>query len=294
MEIIEEKIMRFNYNNENEIGENNYEDEENNKFGYNQTIDDDNEYNQINSDDEYNEEEFDYYEQEENEEKEVTDEIDDCNIIKHLNGTCKVTNISKINKITGEIIDQIENGNLVSLFKEAERNGKPQILYFNNTLYQFTTVISQKNICKSEYNYSSIDFHEFSDTFKRRLYEFSNDFYLFKIGYFFDGYKIPLIEYNLYNEVAEQFEKVNLNKYKDKLVRYYLPISINQKNEFKYNPMDNYYNHICYSYTSEKGKDVILYDRKDEFNKLKMSICEKDCVYLKYDFYFNKQSNMRM
>ena len=283
IEIKEEEIINFNYSTENENDEiNNIENE---RFGYNQTFDDDNdEYNQMNSD-EYNEEEFENFEIEEFEDN---DNTDDCNIINHINGTCNMTNITKISNITGEIIEQIEKGNLAYLFEKSIISGLPQILNGNNTVYQFTTVISQKNICNTEYSYSSIDFYEFSDIFKRRLKEFSNDFYLFKVDYFFEDYKIPIIEYNIYDKVGKVFQKINLDSFKDKHVRYYLPVNINQEDEFKYNPTNNYFNDICYSYNADNGKDKIIYERKDEFNKFKMSLCEKDCIYVKYDFNINK------
>ena len=283
IEIKEEEIINFNYSTENENDEiNNIENE---RFGYNQTFDDDNdEYNQMNSD-EYNEEEFENFEIEEFEDN---DNTDDCNIINHINGTCNMTNITKISNITGEIIEQIEKGNLAYLFEKSIISGLPQILNGNNTVYQFTTVISQKNICNTKYSYSSIDFYEFSDIFKRRLKEFSNDFYLFKVDYFFEDYKIPIIEYNIYDKVGKVFQKINLDSFKDKHVRYYLPVNINQEDEFKYNPTNNYFNDICYSYNADNGKDKIIYERKDEFNKFKMSLCEKDCIYVKYDFNINK------
>ena len=283
IEIKEEEIINFNYSTENENDEiNNIENE---RFRYNQTFDDDNdEYNQMNSD-EYNEEEFENFEIEEFEDN---DNTDDCNIINHINGTCNMTNITKISNITGEIIEQIEKGNLAYLFEKSIISGLPQILNGNNTVYQFTTVISQKNICNTKYSYSSIDFYEFSDIFKRRLKEFSNDFYLFKIDYFFEDYKIPIIEYNIYDKVGKVFQKINLDSFKDKHIRYYLPVNINQEDEFKYNPTNNYFNDICYSYNADNGKDKIIYERKDEFNKFKMSLCEKDCIYVKYDFNINK------
>ena len=287
IEIKEEEITIFNYSTDNENEEINI-NKENERFGYNQTIDDDtDEYNQMNNDG-YYEEEFENFENEEFEDNEESDNIDDCDIIKQLNGTCNMTNITKISNITGEIIEQIEEGNLNYLFERAIKSSEPQVINSNNAIYQFTTVLSQQKICNKEYNYSSIDFYEFSDIFKRRLDEFSNDFYLFKIDYFLDDYKIPVIEYNIYNKVGKELQKINLDNFKDKHVRYYLPVSINQEDEFRYNPTNNYFNDICYSYDADNGKDKILYERKDEFNKLKMSLCEKDCIYIKYDFNINK------
>ena len=41
-----------------------------------------------------------------------------------------------------------------------------------------------------------------------------------------------------------------------------IPVSINEENLFKYNPNNEYYNNICFPFTTDKGTDIILIDRK--------------------------------
>ena len=42
-------------------------------------------------------------------------------------------------------------------------------------------------------------------------------------------------------------------------------------------------NDICYKYTSDKGTDILLDDRKNEYIINNMSLCEKDCDYNGYN-----------
>ena len=51
----------------------------------------------------------------------------------------------------------------------------------------------------------------------------------------------------------------------------------------KYNPNHEYYQDICYTYSTENGTDINLYDRQNEFNNY-YSICPKDCIYNGYNF----------
>ena len=41
-------------------------------------------------------------------------------------------------------------------------------------------------------------------------------------------------------------------------------------------------NNICFPFTTDKGTDIILIDRKKEYNNNHMSLCEKNCQYKEY------------
>ena len=293
-----------------EIKDVNYENEinefeiynENEK--YNQTIDDDySDNNHINYDGEYNEniDQSDYENEYKEEEEEYNDESDEnenneeeinndnCDSDNYIRGNCNFTNNTNTTNLTEKIMELIEKGQLNDIFENVTNNSKPFIRKDGNIIYHLSTVKIEKINCNKT-NISTIDFLEIINTFKRRLEVLDKDYFLFKIDYLFDDYIIPIIEYNLYfkNENGE-LTKLNLTSFKDKLVHYYIPIKdINKQNEFKYNYINSYYNDICYSYESNQGKDIILYDRKDEFNQLNLSLCEKDCIYIKVDFNINK------
>ena len=61
-----------------------------------------------------------------------------------------------------------------------------------------------------------------------------------------------------------------------------IPVSIEEKNLFKYDPNNEYYNDLCNSYSNEHGTDILLNDRQNEFNNNNMSICEKYCKIKEY------------
>ena len=74
--------------------------------------------------------------------------------------------------------------------------------------------------------------------------------------------------------------KINMN----------IPININENDLFKYDPSNAYYNDICYSHTTEENTDIIIADRKKEFNDNNMSLCESSCIYKGYNTKTNKVS----
>ena len=61
-----------------------------------------------------------------------------------------------------------------------------------------------------------------------------------------------------------------------------LPEIINEKEEFKHNSSSEYYNDICYTYTTENGTDISLKDRKNEFINNNLSLCVINCDYNGY------------
>ena len=72
-------------------------------------------------------------------------------------------------------------------------------------------------------------------------------------------------------------------------INIFIPVKINENCLFKYDPSSDYYNDICFTYTSEKGTDITLNDRKREFVDKNMSLCEVNCNYNGYDI-INKQA----
>ena len=86
---------------------------------------------------------------------------------------------------------------------------------------------------------------------------------------------IPIIEYEVYH--MEKKEKLDLNICKDLKMYINIPVKINENTLFKYNTSSEYYNDICYSYTTENKTDIILKDRREEYINNNMSLCENNC-----------------
>ena len=95
---------------------------------------------------------------------------------------------------------------------------------------------------------------------------------------------IPNIGYEVYySSNGIESEKLNLSVCKGLKIGISIPVSINEEDIDKYNPSSNYYNDICYPYTSENGTDISLDDRKKEFVEKNMTLCEEDCDFIDYD-----------
>ena len=103
-----------------------------------------------------------------------------------------------------------------------------------------------------------------------------------KFDLFNSGYSIPKIEYDVYNPVNNK--KLELDICNDTKIDIKIPVSINENELYKYNISSDYYNDFCFPYTTEKGTDIILNDRKNEFVNNNMSLCEDDCQNTKYDY----------
>ena len=104
---------------------------------------------------------------------------------------------------------------------------------------------------------------------------------LFKIDHSIPGFKIPIIEYYLFTQDGSiQF---NLSFCDKSSIQYNLPASINSSELFKYDNSSNYYNDICYPYTSENNTDIPLSTRKKEYNVNNMSLCQSDCIFRGYN-----------
>ena len=54
-------------------------------------------------------------------------------------------------------------------------------------------------------------------------------------------------------------------------------VNLNSKEIDKHDSKSNYYNDICYTYTTEKDTDITLEDRKKEFIQKNYTLCEEDC-----------------
>ena len=98
---------------------------------------------------------------------------------------------------------------------------------------------------------------------------------IFKIDLHEEGLLIPIVNYEIYNFKTK--EQIDLNICNDTTIKIVLPANIDENNEFKYNPNSDYYNDICYTYSTENKTDITLADRKTEYIINNMSLCEVNC-----------------
>ena len=204
----------------------------------------------------------------------------DINYFKYL---CKINDNSMTkDDIINRIRDEIIKGKLNQLIEYIIEQQKDDLLADENEIkYQITSTYNQNN--KKYYNISTINLGECASLL-RSNYNISNDtdLLIFKIDITEEGLLIPIIEYEVYN--LETKKILNLDICKKAKINISIPVSIDENDLFKYNSSSEYYNDICYPYTSNEKTDIILNDRKKEFNDNNLSLCENNCEYLDYDF----------
>ena len=206
-----------------------------------------------------------------------------CEInINYFNDLCKTGNNITRDIILQNIRNELTNNNLDLLIEKIiEENKKDLISFQNNIVYQITSPYNQKN---NEYNnISTINLDECEKQL-RMNYNISNNktLLIIKVDIFEEEYLIPITEYEIYNSNTK--DKLDLSICKDTKINISIPVSIDENNLFKYNISSEYYNDICFPYTTENKTDITLKDRRTEFVENNMSLCEKNCDYKEYNF----------
>jgi hypothetical protein len=118
----------------------------------------------------------------------------------------------------------------------------------------------------------------------RKYYNISIDkkLYIKKIDAEQSGFQIPKVEYDIYSKLNDS----NLIKL-DKLVCSNIKINIRvpikiTENLDVLNSSSGYYNDICYTATSERGTDISLKDRKENYINDNKTVCQDDCDFSEY------------
>ena len=71
--------------------------------------------------------------------------------------------------------------------------------------------------------------------------------------------KLIRVDYEIFN--FETKEQLNLTICQNTKIKILMPAIIDENEEFKYNISSDYYNNICYIYTTKNGTDITLKDR---------------------------------
>ena len=205
-----------------------------------------------------------------------------CSPFEFFNNNCKINNKdeNEINKmielIKNEILKESMNSLIYNIFNDDK---KDYYIQENNIVYQLTSSDNQNNN-----NYSNISTLKLGDCEKelKRYYNISDNdpLLIFKMD-LIESNEPPKVEYEIYNYKMKK--KLNLNICENISIEIDIPISINEDELFKYNLSSDYYKDRCFPYTTEKGTDIILTDRKNEYFQNNMSICEENCQFNDYD-----------
>ena len=203
-----------------------------------------------------------------------------CELYDYLENKCNITGQNETNTelIIKDIISEITNGYLKKLLANIIKNKKDLIIEDTYETYQISTLSYQLQ----NTNISSVDLGE-CENILRQVYKINEteEIIIFKIDHFIPGYKIPIIEYSLFTQNGSI--QLDLNNCNDTYIQYNLPVSINISELYKYNISSNYYNDICYTFSSDNDTDMPLSIRKSEYNKYNISLCQSDCTFIGYN-----------
>ena len=215
-------------------------------------------------------------------ENEMNECISECNITNLFNKKCFIKNDSPNIKdnIIKNIRNELLNGTLNELLINIDE-GEDLIIRENNCIYHITTPNNQNN---NEYEDISIIKLNECEKELRDHYKIDDDdtLLIFKIDYYEENLLIPIVEYEIYSSKTKK--KLDLSVCNNIKINIFLPTyNVNENELFKYNLSSEYYNDICFIYTTINHTDITLYDRKNEYNNNNMSLCESNCTYKEYN-----------
>ena len=190
--------------------------------------------------------------------------------------TQNITNNTENSDYIFYIINSIEEGSFKPIFEETVKNNTNFIINSEKFTYQISTTKSQYST-----NLSTINLDQLEILLKQK-YDLDMDtpLILFKIEYKIDEFNIPIIEYLLFSEDGK---KLNLSGFENISTTFSIPVSIDESKEYLHDPKSDFYNDKCTTYTSEAGTDISIYDRKNDYNKNYLSLCESNCEYKGYN-----------
>ena len=202
---------------------------------------------------------------------------------KEIKEYIKNTDVFNENKLIENLNELIKNWININYLDE----NKELIVQKNEMIIGFTSTYIQK--MKENKNSSTINLGKCEDTLKY-IYNISNqsNLYMLKIDREQKGKNYPLIEYEVFYPLNNgKMEILNLSYCEGADIELSLPIIINDTIN-KYNPKSNYYNDICTKAASDFNTDIPLNDRRNEFIKNNMSLCEENCEFTEYDNIYKK------
>ena len=204
---------------------------------------------------------------------------DICTINTFINQT--LSNSQSL--LISTIIKDIEDGVSKKLLLKVVFKEKNDIMKIDNDiLYQITSNFNQNN--KEYENISTIKLGECENILKEKYnLSLNESLIIFKTEQYIEDLYIPLIEYDIFNPKTN--EKLNLDYCRNEniSIEINIPVSINESDLILFETNNSYYNDICYIYTTDKGTDITLYDRQNEFNNNNISLCPKNCIYKEFD-----------
>ena len=204
-----------------------------------------------------------------------------CSGIDFFIGKCTPKNITNSSDRVEsdyiyEILDDIKNEKFNEIFENVIAENKAYNATESNITYIISTVSSQYST-----NYSTVSLEKCESFLKQKfLLDKNETLILFKLEYGIEKLKIPIIDYQFF---LKNGTRINLSYCFNITELVSIPVNINEEKEFIHNPYSYFYNDKCSVYTSEYGTDLSMYDRKKNYKEKCLALCEKDCIYKRYN-----------
>ena len=173
-----------------------------------------------------------------------------------------------------------------------------KIVITENAAFQLSYLSQQKEGNENLF-ISSIDLDQCEELLKSKegLTE-EDDLIILKTDIKSDDYKITYIQYDIFNPYTKV--KLNLDVCQNVSIYIYSPSSLSSEAKSLYTRLnssgynlfnldDSFYSDLCSTYTSEKGTDIPMNNRRNEIYEIskKYSLCQNKCTFL----YLNSSNN---
>ena len=209
---------------------------------------------------------------------------EECNCKSFFNNICTINKHYNLSQsyLISNISKGIQEGIINNLLEGVLNEKKDLIKKENDTLYQITSSFNKNN--KNNNGISFIDLGECEEELKAiNNILYSEALIIFKVEKYIEGLIMPLVEYEIFNPKTKEKLDLSYCKNNNLNVSIYIPVSINDNILFIYNPNSSYYNDICQNNNTVIDNDFTLYERKLEFNKNNLAICQNNCIFNGYD-----------
>jgi hypothetical protein len=108
--------------------------------------------------------------------------------------------------------------------------------------------------------------------------------YIFKADATVEGQTGPVVSYEIYYPLdGIHLNSLDLSVCEGMDIQIIIPTNVSDIDLDLFNKDSSFYNDICYPYTNENGTDMILADRKKEFEQKNRSLCEEGCTLINYN-----------
>ena len=219
-----------------------------------------------------------------------TENIEEYKIFDYFYNICnKNINESLTNDdILKNIEEELVLGNLDNFLDNSIFEKKEDLIVKGkDIIYTISTSEIQNN--SKNINASTIILGECEKKLKAHYNISENETLLIlKVDVFEEEALIPTIEYKIFS--LNNKTNLDLKFCEGTKIKTNIPVLIDEKEIVKHDPKSEYFNNICYTYTSEKGTDISINDRRKDFIKNNMSLCESNCDFEGYDIYYKKAS----